>query len=180
MKQEFRKIDGIDVDVRFHFISKGTPAGAFVRTNDGYLLKLSSKDNGSVYISMDEGKTWDRYSTMYTGPAPGKLTKDLETAIAIKTRSGVILWIYRDFETMNRLRWDSEKNDIDEEAGDPRLDVWCIRSLDDGRTWGDRQRIYKGYCGALINIIETKSGNVVVRSAYKSAKTCANDLCFIG
>ena len=34
----------------------------------------------------------------------------------------------------------------------------AIRSLDDGKTWIDRQMIFKGYCGALIDIIQTRSG----------------------
>ena len=31
---------------------------------------------------------------------------------------------------------------------DSRLDVWAIRSLDEGKTWIDRQKILDGYCGA--------------------------------
>ena len=42
-----------------------------------------------------------------------------------------------------------------------RLDVWTIRSLDEGKTWQDAQMIQPGYCGAVRHIIQTSSGRIV-------------------
>src|SRR5690606_6745618 len=68
----------------------------------------------------------------------------------IRTADGVIVAVYLDMEN---FVWSSEKQS---------LDVWTIRSLDNGQTWTDRQLILKGYCGALTTIIQTKDGRLVV------------------
>lgn len=148
---------GIQVDSRFTMIGWGMAAGSFVELDDGSLLNLDSKDGGIVRISRDDGKTWEPYSKMYEGPGPGAMTRDCETGLAVKTGDGVIVWVYRDYKNSN-WNWDHATND----AVDPRRDVWSIRSLDGGKTWVDRQRIFEGYCGALIDIMETSDGNIVV------------------
>ncbi len=56
-------------------------------------------------------------------------------------------------------KWDSRTDDF---PSDMRLDVWSIRSLDNGKTWIDRQRIFKGYCGAITDMLETSTGRLVV------------------
>ena len=38
-----------------------------------------------------------------------------------------------------------------------RSDVWAARSSDDGRTWTDRQMIFRGYSGATNGAIQTAS-----------------------
>jgi len=53
--------------------------------------------------------------------------------------------------------WDSTKH----EAADVRGDVWAIRSLDEGETWIDRQKLLDGYCGAVIGMIQTSGGQIV-------------------
>ena len=58
-----------------------------------------------------------------------------------------------------RWGWNQETG---EASPDARSDVWTIRSLDEGRTWGARQKIFSGYCGFLQDIIETSSGHLVV------------------
>lgn len=148
---------GFRLDSRFTVIGRGMAAGSFVELDDGSLLNLDSKDGGTVRISRDDGKTWAPYSKMYEGPGPGALTQDYETGLAAKTRDGVIVWVYRDYENA-KFNWDHATND----APGARRDVWSIRSLDNGKTWVDRQRIFKGYCGALIDIMETSDGDIVV------------------
>ena len=153
---------GYLLDSRFHVISEGSPAGSFVLLGGDQLLSLNSDNGGTVRVSRDGGKTWSHLATMYDGPGPGRPTgitsiPNVETALALKTRKGVIIWIYRDWENGSWF-WDDEKG----EATEARRDVWSIRSLDGGRTWVDRQRVFEGYCGALIDIIQTLEGQVVV------------------
>jgi lysophospholipase L1-like esterase len=136
---------------------QGRAAGSFIELDDGRLMGLNSDDNGTVEVSTDDGKTWERIATMYECEGPGRLTQDYECQIALKTQSGVIIWIYRDFENMH-WAWDNKTG----EAVDPKLTVWSIRSLDEGKTWVDRQEIAGGYCGALDDIIQTKTGEIVV------------------
>jgi hypothetical protein len=55
--------------------------------------------------------------------------------------------------------WNETSAEADEDVS---LDVWAIRSVDKGATWIGRTRIFEGYCGALIDMIETSSGEIVV------------------
>ncbi len=153
---------GYLLDSRFHVISQGSPAGSLVLLDGDQLLCLSSDNGGTVQVSRDDGKTWSHLATMYDGPGPGRPTgmtsiPNVETALALRTRKGVIIWIYRDWEN-GSWSWDEEKG----EATEAHRDVWSIRSLDGGRTWVNRQRVFEGYCGALIDIIQTGEGQVVV------------------
>lgn len=135
----------------------GIAAGALVPVEDGRLLWLTSENGGTVRLSTDDGATWEQIATMYEGAGPGRPTQDLECGNAIRTPSGAIIYFYRDFEN-KRFAWDND-------AGEPieaSLDVWAMRSLDGGRTWIDRQRIYEGWCGAIEDMIVTRDGAVVV------------------
>ena len=144
------------LDPRFTEIGKDMAAGSFIAMDDGSLLQMDSKDGGTVRISRDDGKTWAPFSKMYDGPGPGKPTQDWETGLALKTKDGVIVWVYRDFKNRS-FEWNHKTNDAVASC-----DVWSIRSLDGGRTWVDRQRMFEGYTGAIINIIQTSDGNIVV------------------
>jgi len=125
--------------------------GPFVRLTDGRLLTFGA--NASL-TSADEGASWSEPRTIYAGKGPGL---PAEGGLALKTRDGVIVYVYMDRSTF-RWSWDEAKR----EAGrDARLDVWVIRSLDDGKSWTGRRRIFKGYCGALINMIQTRTGELV-------------------
>ncbi|MCD6362001.1 MAG: exo-alpha-sialidase [Armatimonadetes bacterium] len=155
-RPSFRDL-GFRLDPRCTWLMQGRAAGSFIALDDGRLMSLSSEDGGTVEVSDDDGRTWRRIATMYDGEGPGRLTRDYECQIALKTRSGVIIWIYRDFETRH-WAWDNDTG----EAVDPRLTVWSIRSLDGGKTWVDRQMIADVYCGSLNDIIQTSTGEIVV------------------
>jgi len=132
-------------------------AGSLIPLEDGRVMCLTADDGGTVRISDDDGRTWERIATMYEGEGPGRLTQDLECGNAIRTPSGTLIYFYRDFEN-KRFKWDNE-------TGEPivaDLDVWCIRSVDGGRTWIDRQLIYDGWCGAIQDMIVTSDGAVLV------------------
>ena len=107
--------------------------------------------------SNDDGKTWSPRQTIYDGPGPGIPSVEEASTQVLGTRSGALVMVYMDMSTQ-RWKWDALKN---EAAPDSRLDVWAIRSLDEGKTWIDRQKILDGYCGALIGMIQTTSGQIV-------------------
>ena len=128
--------------------------GPFVELEDGSLLTVG---NNFVITSKDDGKTWSGPRKIYDGPKPGIPSHGL----LLRTRDGVIVLVYMDFSTQVSIvrGWDAV-NAQPPQGG--RRAVWTIRSLDGGRTWVDRQKIFEGYCGALINIIQTSSGQIVV------------------
>jgi hypothetical protein len=134
-----------------------TKEGCFVELSDGSLIAIedeAAEDKG-LYTSKDDGKTWSKARKVYDGPEPGIPSA---AGVLIKTRDGVIVWVYMDMSTM-KYDWDKAKN---EPRDSMRLDVWTIRSLDDGKTWGDRQKVFQGWCGALMDIVQTRSGRIVV------------------
>jgi hypothetical protein len=125
-----------------------------VELSHGRLLKVE----GTVFrISSDDGKTWSPPQKIYDGPGPGIPSADEASTQVLRTRSGALVMVYMDISTQ-RWKWDGAKN---EAAQGARLDVWAIRSLDEGKTWIDRQKILDGYCGALIGMIQTTGGQIV-------------------
>lgn len=125
--------------------------GPFVHLPNGGILCLQGN---TTSMTADGGKTWSATKPIYDGPKPGVPSN----SVAVRTRSGVIVVVFADQSTY-KWRWDDSKR---APADDVNLDVWAIRSLDDGKTWVDRQMILDGYCGALIDIIQTKTGRIAV------------------
>jgi len=123
----------------------------FVVLGDGSLMTIQG---GKTSISKDDGKTWSEPRSVYDGPAPGIPS---DACKLLRTRDGVLVLVYMDM-SVRKWGWDSAKHD----APGARLDGWVIRRLDEGKTWVDRQRLLEGYCGALIDIIQTSSGRIVV------------------
>lgn len=119
---------------------------------DGSVMMI---EGNATVVSQDDGKTWSQPRKAFDGPGPGIPS---QAAVLARTRSGVIVWVYMDMSTY-KWGWDDAKNRA---ADDVRLDVWAMRSLDEGKTWTDRQQLLAGYCGALITMIQASSGELVV------------------
>jgi hypothetical protein len=123
-----------------------------VELNDGSLLTI---DGNATRTTKDEGKTWSEPRKIHEGVRPGTPGWG---CLLLKTRSGALVLLYLDMSAP-KWGWDKAQGKAPPEA---RLDVWAIRSLDEGRTWIDRQKILDGYCGALITMIQTSSGRIAV------------------
>ncbi|MCK4679446.1 MAG: exo-alpha-sialidase [Bacteroidales bacterium] len=130
----------------------------FVKLKDNSLMTFV---NGKTRISGDGGKTWSEPVLICDEPGPGRP----QDGLPIFTRDGVIVIVYKDTELMKKFDYWADVHSLEDEAYEiskARGDVWSIRSLDGGKTWVDRQRIFKGYCGSNISIIQTKNGNIVI------------------
>ena len=130
------------------------PPGVHVPLADMGGGRLMTVQDGAAMASEDDGKSWSQVGRLYDGPPPGVPSGGL----LLRTRQGVLVLVYTDMSTF-RWGWVDETR---EPIANVRGDVWTIRSLDGGRTWTDRQKILDGYCGALIDIIETSAGDVVI------------------
>jgi sialidase-1 len=124
-----------------------------VELRDGRLLAI---EGSATKTTSDDGRTWSAPQKIYDGPAPGIPTCDY--SILFKTRAGTLLVVYMD-KSAEKFVWDSAKK---EASADSTLPVWCIRSLDEGKTWIDRQKIMDGSCGALIGMLQTSAGQIVL------------------
>lgn len=126
--------------------------GQFVRLENGNLLTIGKN---ITRVSRDNGRTWQDQGPI-TNSKPG--IPAAGSHVLQRTHNGALVLVYMDMSTMNGA-WDRVRG---EPLAGMKLDVWAIRSLDDGRTWRDKQQLLDGYCGALINIIETRDGHIVV------------------
>ena len=128
--------------------------GRFIELSDGRLFTVQ---NNTTLFSSDDGKTWEDGGPVYTGRKPGVPG----SGPMIKTEDGVIVMLFADMSTFR-----SSSRGWNDAAGkapdDVRLDVWSIRSLDEGQTWQDRHRVLEGYCGAMINMIQMSRNGPIV------------------
>jgi len=130
----------------------GEELGPFARLADGSVMTV--RDNATL-VTGDGGRTWSEPRIMYRGSGPGRPSRSGEL---VRTRDGVLVYVYMDLENF-KWSWSVAKREAGREIA---LDVWVIRSLNEGRTWVGRKRIFEGYCGALIDMIETSTGEIVV------------------
>jgi len=144
-------LDKLELDPRVR-VAPEARLGPFVRLGDGSLLTV---EENATRTSVDEGATWSRARKMVRGAGPGLPGPG---GVLVRTGEGVLVYVYMDLPNFH-WEWDSGRHEADDAV---KLDVWTVRSLNDGRTWRDCQCIQRGYCGALIDAIETSSGRIVV------------------
>jgi len=137
----------LTLDPRFKPMAEAIPR-RFVVLTDGSWLTVGKNE---TRITRDQGKTWSEPRSMIADVGPGLPRGGLP----LRTKNGVIVVVYGG---ESRFRWDEARG----EAAEARMDVWAIRSLDEGKTWIDRQKIFEGHGGTMLSIIETRSGHVVV------------------
>ena len=154
------------IDPRFKALSIDK-TGSFIKLSDGRLMAV---EGNATYITTDHGKSWSEPRTIYDAPGPGVPKKSGEALF--RTADGVIILIWIDDVLPD---WDS----VNVEPGkDNQADVWAIRSLDEGVSWVDRQRIFEGICGHLPSkIIQTKSGRIVAPVQFYMRNPGRNVLC---
>jgi len=127
--------------------------GPFVKLGDGSILAVC---DAQVKMSKDGGTTWTARPLFRE---PGKFQCRDERAL-LRTRDGTLILAFLNVKEM-AFRWDQAKG---EPLDNCRLPVYITRSLDDGRTWEAPQRLQDGYCGAVCNMIQLRSGRVVLAS----------------
>lgn len=128
--------------------------GQFVELSDGKLLTIVKN---WALVSQDDGQTWSELAPICEEGGPGCVELAGGGAgVLLKARSGVLVAVYLDLKDY-RFNWNPQTDELDAD-----LDVWAVRSLDEGKTWVDRQKILEGYCGSLQNIIQTRNGHLVV------------------
>lgn len=129
----------------------GLKTGPFVRLGNGDILTV---EGNKSCISKDEGKTWTEYPIFADAD---RFDIRIERAL-IRTKDGVIILAFANDKEKANWNW---QNDI-ADSPDATIPTYAVRSLDEGKTWQDPQKLHDEWTGANRDIIETKDGNVVL------------------
>lgn len=124
--------------------------GPYVRTGDGAILGVGPK---GASVSRDEGATWEERAIFDLGRFEARAERAL-----VRTREGVLVSAFLNRKELV-FKWDDAKGGPQEGC---RLPVYVTRSTDDGRTWSAPQLVQDGWCGAVRQIVELKSGRLLL------------------
>jgi hypothetical protein len=128
--------------------------GAMVKLGDGRVMlaygekevrePIGTSSLRAVYSS-DGGRTWGGARHLISAPDynPGRPT-------FLRTRRDVLWLIYFGYSRAN------------DSTGSGRCDLWVMSSNDDGQTWNDPRRLFKGYHAGQRGAIETSDGRLVI------------------
>jgi sialidase-1 len=130
----------------------GLKSGPFVRLADGAILTV---EKNSSCISRDGGKTWVEHPIFAD---PDRFEIRPERAL-LRTGSGAIILAFCNGKEASKWKWNGGLLDPG-----TKLPTYAVRSLDEGKTWRDLQKLHDEWTGAIRDIIETKDGNVVFTS----------------
>ena len=123
--------------------------GPFVRTGDGAVWGMDAR---GARLSRDGGRTWERRTILDEArfePRP-------ERAL-LRTREGVVLYAFLNGRELD-FRWDDDRGPLE----GCRLPVYLSRSGDDGVTWAAPVKLQEGWCGAVRQMIQLRTGRVVL------------------
>ena len=126
--------------------------GPFVLLDDGRLMTVEGNE---AHYSRDDGRTWSSKGPVFRERDPAM---HREWRVLQKTRGGALVLVFMDTKK-RKWGWNKQTNEPDPGVFN---EVWSVRSLDQGETWVDAQLLSRDYCGALVDILETRSGRVVV------------------
>lgn len=131
----------------------GLKSGPFVRLGDGRLLTV---EGNACCVSGDEGKTWDEHP-IFADPDCFEIRVE---RTLVRTRSGAIVLFFANDKERANWEWQEDL------ADSPRamLPTYAVRSLDEGRTWQDLQKLHDDWTGANRDLIETRDGCIVASS----------------
>jgi lysophospholipase L1-like esterase len=133
------------------------PQGPFVRTAEGVIIGVGQK---AALLSRDEGQTWLE-QTLFDQT---KFEASGERAL-LRTKEGVILYAFLNRKELN-FKWDDKKGGPQDGC---RLPVYVMRSADDGKTWAAPVLLQEGWCGAVRQMIQLKTGRIVLVSQQAAA-----------
>ena len=123
--------------------------GPFVRSADRAIWGVDAR---GALVSRDEGRTWSRRNLF----DETRFESSGERAL-LRTREGVILYAFLNRKELD-FRWDDARGPLE----GCRLPVYLSRSVDDGATWAPPVKLQDGWCGAVRQMIQLRTGRVVL------------------
>ncbi len=123
--------------------------GPFVHVEAGVL----AIDAEATFLSRDGGRTWSAGRALFDS---GEKIRVSNERAMLHTSDGVIIAAFMNLEERH-WTWDNELHD----APGAKLPTYVMRSLDDGETWQDVQKLHDDWTGAVRDMIETRDGRVI-------------------
>jgi len=124
--------------------------GPFVRAGDGAIWGMEA---AGALVSLDEGLSWEK-RTIFD---PKRFEPSGERAL-LRTKEGVMLYAFLNRKELV-FKWDDKRGGPLEGC---RVPVYFSRSADDGRTWAQPVLLQEGWCGAVRQMIQLRSGRVLL------------------
>lgn len=131
--------------------------GPFIRGGDGAIWGVNE---GGALVSRDEGKTWEPRE-IYD---QRRFRSRAERAL-LRTKEGVVLYAFLN-QNERVFKWDDKQGGPLEGC---RLPVYVSRSADDGKTWAAPVLLQEGWCGAVRQMIQLRTGRIVLVSQVAKA-----------
>lgn len=130
--------------------------GPFVTLRDGTILGIEANQ---VIRSSDGGTTWTA-SDLLTPEQQARLHLAISQERALLLSRGGTLVLGCMNLNERKWTWNSQVHD----APGAVLPTWVMRSTDGGRTWTDVQKLHDDWTGAVRDMIQTRSGRLVMTS----------------
>ena len=133
--------------------------GPFLNLSETTILTVVNIEGGiAAFTSEDDGKSWSQRGKI---KSPGTTfgIRDLNAdTLLLKTRKGTVLCVFLNIAG-EKISWDYERQ---EPLPDMKRFTWIARSDDGGHSWNDVRILQRGYCGALRDMIELSTGELVL------------------
>lgn len=150
------------LDPRCEALTADVP-GPFVKLANGNVLAV---DGAQVLVSGDAGQTWEP-GPLFSQPKKFQCHGE---RVLLRTREGTLLLAF--------LNSREVAGQEDEVQGSPKpgshLPLYVARSVDDGQTWEEPERLLEGCYGALQTMIQLRGGRVLLgcQAAVADPKRC--------
>ena len=127
--------------------------GRYVHLEKGRLLCVAGN---TAYLSQDQGKTWEKCSTL--------VEDDVNISVGVArdilcTKKGTVIVPFSNGKA-KKWTWTAKLHD----APGAVLPTYVVRSPDGGKTWLKPQKLHDDWTGDNSAIIQTASGRVVLAS----------------
>lgn len=127
--------------------------GPFVKLAGGAIFAVSNQES---LVSRDGGTTWNQ-SPIFTAEQTKSVPLNVRDERAIlRTKNGAIVVAFIN-DRERKWTWSNELKD----APGAILPAYAMRSLDDGKTWQDIQKLHDQWTGAVRDMIQTKAGLII-------------------
>ncbi|MBT3373972.1 MAG: exo-alpha-sialidase [Lentisphaerae bacterium] len=133
--------------------------GPFVNLPQDEILTVVNVDGGiRAFVSRDDGANWQPAGRIVNDQVRFGIRDGNADTLLLRTTKGTLLCAFLNIFD-EKISWNRERQEPND---DMKRYTWLARSFDDGRTWSEVTLIQKGFCGALRDMIQLSTGELVL------------------